>query len=132
MLKQELTTRLDEPLDLLTQVTEAKSLTRKLRTQAADFVEETKEAREAAATRTGEKVWRIGRLEKDEGKVSWPNVTADGSLPPSVAKRLGVDHVPEFFEVRASGRAEARAAVDAGQARHMKRTKGGKVTEVKK
>lgn len=122
MLKQELATRLDEALDLLAQTTERKTTTKALRERVASFVTGVKEARAQAATASGVKTWYIARVEKDNGRTSWPNCTSDGSFPPSLHERFG-KQAAEWFSVRAASRAEARQAIDAGEAEHHTRTK---------
>lgn len=135
MLKTEMRETLNNALELLDEAATTARPTKATREKFAAFVEEVRESLARGQVAGGEPsriLWRIAELQNPRtGRDIIIEVNKDGSLVPSDRERVGgkLQYAPEWVEVRATSRTEARQLVAEGEGTRYRRTKG-RVVEV--
>jgi hypothetical protein len=72
--------------------------------------------------------WRLATITSPtSGREITLELRKDGALVPSDAKRVGIERVEEWVEVRAVSRVEALKAIDAGEGKRWRHSKKGPV-----
>jgi hypothetical protein len=135
MLKKEMRDTLNTALDLLDEAAATARPTKATREKLAAFAQDTRETLARGLVSGGEPsriLWRLAELTNPRtGRDILIEVNKNGSLVPSDRERVGgkLQYAPEWTEVRATSRTEARQLVAEGEGTRYRRTKG-RVVEV--